>query len=115
MYRSMLKQTEMECKYLKRWFGSPTEQNRRLREVEELRAMKHARSLYKKPMPDISAMELLDVMKIQDVAQNIQSYAPKDHLLIITTEDARPWIVAAAAQRKRCSDDHPYLGTVGVR
>ncbi|XVE74706.1 hypothetical protein DITRI_Ditri12bG0038900 [Diplodiscus trichospermus] len=39
--RSKLKQTEMECEYLKRWFGSLTEQNRRLqREVEELRAMK---------------------------------------------------------------------------
>ncbi|CAI8616732.1 unnamed protein product [Vicia faba] len=31
----------MECEYMKRWFGSLTEQNRRLqREVEELRAMK---------------------------------------------------------------------------
>ncbi|GLT36930.1 hypothetical protein SLA2020_112760 [Shorea laevis] len=39
--RSKLKQTEMECEYLKRWFGSLSEQNRRLqREVEELRAMK---------------------------------------------------------------------------
>ncbi|KAE8653727.1 Homeobox-leucine zipper protein HOX3 [Hibiscus syriacus] len=39
--RSKLKQTEMECEYLKRWFGSLTEQNRRLQsEVEELRAMK---------------------------------------------------------------------------
>ncbi|KAK3421552.1 hypothetical protein EUGRSUZ_G02186 [Eucalyptus grandis] len=39
--RSKLKQTEMECEYLKRWFGSLTEQNRRLqREVEELRALK---------------------------------------------------------------------------
>ncbi|KAE8654765.1 Homeobox-leucine zipper protein HOX3 [Hibiscus syriacus] len=41
--RSKLKHTEMECEYLKRWFGSLTEQNRRLqREVEELRAMKVA-------------------------------------------------------------------------
>ncbi|XP_044490829.1 homeobox-leucine zipper protein HOX3-like [Mangifera indica] len=41
--RSKLKQTEMECEYLKRWFTSLTEQNRRLhREVEELRAMKVA-------------------------------------------------------------------------
>lgn len=39
--RSKLKQTEMECEYLKRWFGSLSEQNRRLqKEVEELRAMK---------------------------------------------------------------------------
>ncbi|KAG2709564.1 hypothetical protein I3843_05G224300 [Carya illinoinensis] len=39
--RSKLKQTEMECEFLKRRFGSLTEQNRRLqREVEELRAMK---------------------------------------------------------------------------
>ncbi|KAJ7954226.1 Homeobox-leucine zipper protein [Quillaja saponaria] len=39
--RSKLKQTEMQCEYLKRWFGSLTEQNRRLkREVEELRAIK---------------------------------------------------------------------------
>ncbi|KAK8579543.1 hypothetical protein V6N13_142737 [Hibiscus sabdariffa] len=31
----------MECEYLKKWFGSLTEQNRRLQsEVEELRAMK---------------------------------------------------------------------------
>jgi homeobox-leucine zipper protein len=36
-----LKQTEMECEYLKRWFGTLTEQNKRLqKEVEELRAMK---------------------------------------------------------------------------
>ena len=41
IYRSKLKQTEMECEHLKRWFGSLTEQNRRLqKEVEELRAMK---------------------------------------------------------------------------
>ncbi|XAR72255.1 hypothetical protein NMG60_11018835 [Bertholletia excelsa] len=39
--RSKLKQTEMECEYLKRWFASLTEQNRRLqKEVEELRALK---------------------------------------------------------------------------
>ncbi|XP_010260582.1 PREDICTED: homeobox-leucine zipper protein HOX3-like [Nelumbo nucifera] len=39
--RTKLKQTEMECEYLKRWFGSLTEENRRLqREVEELRAMR---------------------------------------------------------------------------
>ncbi|KAE8698995.1 Homeobox-leucine zipper protein HOX3 [Hibiscus syriacus] len=41
--RSKLRQSEMECEYLKRWFGSLTEQNRRLqREVEVLRAMKVA-------------------------------------------------------------------------
>ncbi|XP_058091744.1 homeobox-leucine zipper protein HOX3-like [Magnolia sinica] len=41
--RTKLKQTEMECEYLKRCFGSLTEENRRLqREVEELRAMKVA-------------------------------------------------------------------------
>ncbi|KAK1390060.1 Homeobox-leucine zipper protein HOX3 [Heracleum sosnowskyi] len=39
--RSKLKQTEMECEYLKRWFGSLSEQNKRLqKEVEELRAIK---------------------------------------------------------------------------
>ncbi|XP_043702199.1 homeobox-leucine zipper protein HOX3-like [Telopea speciosissima] len=39
--RTKLKQTEMECEYLKRWFGSLTEENRRLqREVAELRGMK---------------------------------------------------------------------------
>ncbi|WZZ87539.1 hypothetical protein YC2023_116118 [Brassica napus] len=39
--RSKLKQSEMECDYLKRSFGSLTEQNNRLHiEVEELRAMK---------------------------------------------------------------------------
>ncbi|XP_039010353.1 homeobox-leucine zipper protein HOX3-like [Hibiscus syriacus] len=39
--RSKLKQTEMECEYLRRWFGSLTEQNQRLQnEVEELMAMK---------------------------------------------------------------------------
>ncbi|XP_019059203.1 PREDICTED: homeobox-leucine zipper protein ATHB-17-like [Tarenaya hassleriana] len=41
--RCKSKQTEMECEYLKRRFGSLTEQNRRLkREVEELSAMKVA-------------------------------------------------------------------------
>ncbi|CAM8876501.1 unnamed protein product [Rhodiola kirilowii] len=39
--RSKLKQTEIECQYLKRWFGSLTDQNRKLqKEVDELRAMK---------------------------------------------------------------------------
>ncbi|KAG2276502.1 hypothetical protein Bca52824_059057 [Brassica carinata] len=39
--RSKLKQSEMECEYLKRSFGSLTEQNNRLHiEVEELRVMK---------------------------------------------------------------------------
>ncbi|KAI4386495.1 hypothetical protein MLD38_004424 [Melastoma candidum] len=39
--RSKSKQTEIECEYLRRCFGSLTEQNRRLlREVEELRALK---------------------------------------------------------------------------
>ncbi len=43
MCRTKLKQTEMECEYLKRCFGSLTEENRRLqREVEELRAMRVA-------------------------------------------------------------------------
>ncbi|KAG6399020.1 hypothetical protein SASPL_140493 [Salvia splendens] len=38
--RSKLKQTEMEFEYLKRWFGSLSEQNRKLhKEVEELRAI----------------------------------------------------------------------------
>ncbi|XP_072995164.1 homeobox-leucine zipper protein HOX3-like isoform X1 [Typha latifolia] len=41
--RTKLKQTEMECEYLKRCFGSLTEENRRLqREVEELRALRVA-------------------------------------------------------------------------
>ncbi|KAI4999357.1 hypothetical protein ZWY2020_003946 [Hordeum vulgare] len=41
--RTKLKHTEMECEYLKRCFGSLTEENRRLqREVEELRAMRVA-------------------------------------------------------------------------
>ncbi|XP_047332425.1 homeobox-leucine zipper protein HOX3-like [Impatiens glandulifera] len=41
--RSKLKQTEIECEYLKRWFGSLTEQNKLLRkEVEELRALRVA-------------------------------------------------------------------------
>ncbi|KAL0801487.1 hypothetical protein Bca101_056663 [Brassica carinata] len=39
--RNKLKHTEMECEYLKRWFGSLKEQNRRLQiEIEELRALK---------------------------------------------------------------------------
>ncbi|MQL84925.1 hypothetical protein Taro_017446 [Colocasia esculenta] len=41
--RTKLKQTEMECEYLRRCFGSLTEENRRLhREVEELRALRVA-------------------------------------------------------------------------
>ncbi|KAK6157602.1 hypothetical protein DH2020_011850 [Rehmannia glutinosa] len=41
--RSKMKQTEMECEYLKRWFGTLTEQNKKLqKEVEELRAIKVA-------------------------------------------------------------------------
>ncbi|ONK79211.1 uncharacterized protein A4U43_C01F4050 [Asparagus officinalis] len=39
--RTKLKQTEMECEYLKRCFGSLSQENKRLqREVEELRAMR---------------------------------------------------------------------------
>ncbi|KAK1325472.1 Homeobox-leucine zipper protein HOX3 [Acorus calamus] len=41
--RTKLKQTEMECEYLKRWYGTLTEENRRLqREVEELRLLRVA-------------------------------------------------------------------------
>ncbi|KAK1268836.1 Homeobox-leucine zipper protein HOX3 [Acorus gramineus] len=41
--RTKLKQTEMECEYLKRWYGTLTEENRRLqREVEELRSLRVA-------------------------------------------------------------------------
>ncbi|XP_068643937.1 homeobox-leucine zipper protein HOX3-like [Aristolochia californica] len=41
--RTKLKQTEMECEYLKRCFGSLTEENRRLlREVEQLRSLRVA-------------------------------------------------------------------------
>ncbi|CAL9084921.1 unnamed protein product [Musa textilis] len=41
--RTKLKQTELECEYLKRCFGSLTDENRRLqREVEELRALRVA-------------------------------------------------------------------------
>ncbi|XP_011070725.1 homeobox-leucine zipper protein HOX3 [Sesamum indicum] len=50
--RSKLKQTEMECEYLKRWFGSLTEQNRKLqKEVEELRAMKVGPPHGRHPLP----------------------------------------------------------------
>ncbi|KAK1552712.1 hypothetical protein Q3G72_022199 [Acer saccharum] len=50
--RSKLKQTEMECEYLKRWFDSLTVQNRRLqREVEELRAMKVGPPHSSHPLP----------------------------------------------------------------
>ncbi|KAG0456129.1 hypothetical protein HPP92_023917 [Vanilla planifolia] len=55
--RTKLKQTEMECEYLKRCFGSLTEENRRLqREVEELRALRVApptilSPLTRQPMP----------------------------------------------------------------
>jgi hypothetical protein len=43
MCRTKLKQTEMECEYLKRCFSSLTEENRWLqREVEELRTMRVA-------------------------------------------------------------------------
>ena len=38
-----MKQTEVECEYLKRWLGALTEQNRKLqKEVEELRFIKAA-------------------------------------------------------------------------
>nr|WGS99086.1 HD-Zip21 protein [Salvia miltiorrhiza] len=41
--RSKMKQTEIECEYLKRWLGALTEQNRKLqKEVEELRFIKAA-------------------------------------------------------------------------
>ncbi|XP_047939349.1 homeobox-leucine zipper protein ATHB-17-like [Salvia hispanica] len=41
--RSKMKQTEVECEYLKRWLGALTEQNRKLqKEVEELRFIKAA-------------------------------------------------------------------------
>lgn len=47
-----MKQTEMECEYLKRWFATLIEQNRRLqKEVEELRAMKVAPPHCRQPLP----------------------------------------------------------------
>ncbi|PKA61340.1 Homeobox-leucine zipper protein HOX3 [Apostasia shenzhenica] len=55
--RTKLKQTEMECEYLKRCFGLLTEENRRLqREVEELRGLRVApptvlSPVTRRPMP----------------------------------------------------------------
>ncbi|KAK7285469.1 hypothetical protein RJT34_20242 [Clitoria ternatea] len=45
--RTKLKQTEVDCEYLKRWCENLTEENRRLqKEVQELRALKTCQPLY---------------------------------------------------------------------
>ena len=45
--RTKLKQTEVDCEYLKRCCGNLTEENRRLqKEVQELRALKLSPQLY---------------------------------------------------------------------
>ncbi|KAL3501875.1 hypothetical protein ACH5RR_036324 [Cinchona calisaya] len=70
--RSKLKQTEMECKYLKRWFGSLTEQNRRLqKEVEELRAIKVLSSHNCEP-PHLPASTLTMCPRCERVTSTVQ-------------------------------------------
>ncbi|KAF9687644.1 hypothetical protein SADUNF_Sadunf02G0114600 [Salix dunnii] len=47
MYKTKLKQTEVDCEYLKRYCENLTEENRRLqKEVQELRALKLSPQLY---------------------------------------------------------------------
>ncbi|CAL5352036.1 unnamed protein product [Camellia sinensis] len=48
--RTKLKQTEVDCEYLKRCFEALTEENRRLqKELQELRTLKASQSFYKQP------------------------------------------------------------------
>lgn len=51
-YRTKLKQTEVDCEYLKRCCESLTEENRRLqKEVQELRALKLSPQFYMQMTP----------------------------------------------------------------
>ncbi|KAL1553654.1 homeobox-leucine zipper protein ATHB-17-like isoform X1 [Salvia divinorum] len=57
--RSKMKQTEVECEYLKRWLGALTEQNRKLqKEVEELRFIKAAPPQASRQPPGVSALSM---------------------------------------------------------
>ncbi|KAK4338218.1 hypothetical protein RND71_042705 [Anisodus tanguticus] len=50
--RTKLKQTEVDCEFLKRWYENLTEENRRLhKEVQELRALKLSPQLYMQMTP----------------------------------------------------------------
>lgn len=52
VYRTKLKQTEVDCEYLKRWCERLTDDNKRLqKEVAELRALKAAASSPVMPPP----------------------------------------------------------------
>ncbi|KAF5727662.1 putative homeobox protein [Tripterygium wilfordii] len=96
--RSKLKQTEMECEYMKRWFGSLTEQNRRLqREVEELRAMKVAPPTAMSPhsWEPLPASTLTMCPRCERVARTA---GPS---MIITTGAATPTIAATLSSKVR--------------
>ncbi|KAF5745200.1 putative homeobox protein [Tripterygium wilfordii] len=99
--RSKLKQTEMECEYLKRWFGSLTEQNRRLhREVEELRAMKVAPPTVMSPhsCQPLPASALTMCPRCERVSSTAVDKGPT---MIITTGAATPTITANLPSKVR--------------
>ncbi|GER39177.1 homeobox-leucine zipper protein family [Striga asiatica] len=76
--RSKLKQTEMECEYLKRWFGSLTEQNRKLqKEVEELRTVRSGgRPHGRHPPPPATASTLTMCPRCERVTTTLTEMGP---------------------------------------
>lgn len=55
--RTKLKQTEVDCEYLKRWCETLTEENKRLhKELQELRALKASQPFYKQLPPTTLTM-----------------------------------------------------------
>lgn len=85
--RTKLKQTEVDCEFLKRCCENLTEENRRLqKEVQELRALKLSPHLYKHMTPPTT---LTLCPSCERVSVSSEATAPRHHHAPIT---ATPWL-----------------------
>lgn len=72
--RTKLKQTEVDCEFLKRCCENLTEENRRLqKEVQELRALKQSPQLYMQMTPPTTLTMCPSCERVGGQSQNSQS------------------------------------------
>ncbi|KAJ6729986.1 hypothetical protein OIU85_020851 [Salix viminalis] len=93
MYKTKLKQTEVDCDYLKRYCENLTEENRRLqKEVQELRALKLSPQLYMHVNPPTTLTMCPSCKRVVSSASSSSAAAVSSALAPIasTTRPQRP-------------------------
>ncbi|KAL5973156.1 hypothetical protein ACLOJK_037183 [Asimina triloba] len=94
--RTKLKQTEVDCEFLKRCCENLTEENRRLqKEVQELRALKLSPQLYKQMTPPTTLTMCPSCQRVAlSHSTTTATHKPRPHFPI-----SSPWAAAANSQR----------------